>query len=109
MRLVFLDIDGVLVPLSDLHENRRVCCDLLPDLGGCPEFSLACVTALNWLCETAGANIVISSTWRQHIPLLPAMRAIMRQQGVWADVIGMTPIAEGDWESHDRRDEVAHF
>ena len=109
MRLIFLDIDGVLVPYPLAHDAERVCQDILPDTDGCPAFAPQCVSELNWICESSGATIVISSTWRQHIPSLGTMRSVLGSQGVTATIVGMTPIAGGDWDRHDRGDEVAHY
>ena len=108
MKIVFLDIDGVLLPFEQTH-NERVCCELLPDTNGCPGFDLNCVAELNRICSQSRACVVVSSSWRQHIPCLETMRLVLRHQGILAHVAGLTPIAEGEWDRHDRGDEISHF
>jgi len=109
MRIVFLDIDGVLLTYESMASDRRACREILPDTNGCPAFDAECVRELNWICNVTKASIVVSSTWRQHIPELNTMRKVLIDQGINAPVFGMTPIAEGEWDSHDRGDEIAHF
>lgn len=49
MKVIFLDIDGVILPL------------------GAEQFDSAAVEWINALAHQAGAEIVISSSWRRHI------------------------------------------
>jgi hypothetical protein len=99
--VVFLDIDGVL--------NNRGCfrpgnCD--PRFGRNPD--PFCVDALNYITETTGAKIVVSSTWR--ISGLEHMRETMRRWGVTGEVMDITPRLEtrnGDiWLSAPRGTEI---
>ena len=71
--VVFLDIDGVLC------------------IKGCAPgtFDRSCVHALNWLTDTTRASIVVSSTWRRMKN--PTIDDKLREQGVCAKVIGVTP------------------
>lgn len=108
MRLLFLDIDGVLLPYND-KDYGRVCADLLPSTGGCPGFDPCCVAELNLICDTGRASIVVSSSWRWHIPDLELMRTVLREQGVNAPIIGMTPFATDAWERSERGDEIRAF
>jgi hypothetical protein len=87
MKILFLDIDGVLAPFSNSY--KFVCQNILPD--GCLMFEPSCVAELNYICEATKASIVITSSWRFHIKDLELMRAIFREQGVNAPIIGMTP------------------
>lgn len=73
MRVIFLDIDGVLTT----HRTRYHS----PDV--------ECVQRLNRLTEESDAKIVVSSTWRHRG--LQEMRRILRDWGVVAPVIGITP------------------
>ena len=60
MKIVFLDIDGVL----NTFESLRLC----KESGGRPHthsgWSSACLTALERLLDTTDARVVISSVWR---------------------------------------------
>lgn len=61
MRVIFLDIDGVLNRIGTLQENRTVgtwegFIGMEPDL----------VERFNKLVEETGAEVVLSSTWRLH-------------------------------------------
>jgi len=73
-RVVFLDIDGVLV-------NRRSGMRAVADH--------RCVYALNYLLDVSTAQLVISSAWR--FCGLEEMRLILGHWGVRGEVIGITP------------------
>ena len=103
-RIVFLDIDGVLV-------NRRSF-TIYKKTG---EHSMAdpdCVAALNRITDTTGARIVLSSTWRKGRSI-PRIRSLLKSWGVKARVVGKTPILDGQigriWISVDRGTEIAHW
>jgi len=86
LKVIFLDIDGVLV-------NRKS----LADMGGMrAKADPRCVEALNAITDATGAKIVVSSTWRCYPPPdfetpTDYMRAKMREWGVRGEVIGCTP------------------
>eukprot|EP00012_Vannella_robusta_P006151 CAMPEP_0206201584 /NCGR_PEP_ID=MMETSP0166-20121206/11650_1 /ASSEMBLY_ACC=CAM_ASM_000260 /TAXON_ID=95228 /ORGANISM="Vannella robusta, Strain DIVA3 518/3/11/1/6" /LENGTH=261 /DNA_ID=CAMNT_0053620317 /DNA_START=1 /DNA_END=783 /DNA_ORIENTATION=+ len=76
MKLIFLDVDGVL--------NRDV------TEGG---FEDECVEALKYIVQKSGAKIVLSSTWRYTEENTAAVREKLRQSGVFAeddDFVGHT-------------------
>ncbi len=83
MKVVFLDIDGVLNTDSTPcppYEEQRI---LIP-------VEAPCIARLNRLLGETGAKVVISSSWRKVVSydqLIPALAA----HGVVADVIGETP------------------
>lgn len=86
MKVVFLDIDGVLVnrasfrlPRTPVKDYEATAATAHPD----------CVAALNYLIEKTDARIVISSVWRMHGVM--RMRGILSCWGVKASVIGCTP------------------
>lgn len=58
MKIIFLDIDGVLN--NQVDEERSVIKIDHPD----DFISERCVTLLNELIENTGAKVVVSSTWR---------------------------------------------
>lgn len=89
MKILFLDIDGVLI-------NRRYASRNTAD----PR----CVEQLNRITETTGAKIVVSSSWRHYG--LPKVTLILRQWGVSGDIIDITPNIEGVDISKKRRCEI---
>lgn len=112
MRLVFLDIDGVLAPFSSFGASqldRYVCHDIIPK--GVLQFEPSCVAELNAICEGGKASVVVSSSWRGHIRDLELMRKMLNAQGVMAPVIGMTPIWDRDIPGLDqsRGGEIRYF
>jgi len=76
MKIIFLDIDGVLcVP-------------------GRKTFDPSCVDKLNRITANSGAKLVISSTWRlscKNVKDFGALTAYLHSQGIKADIIGLTP------------------
>lgn len=83
--IVFLDVDGVLNSAEWHREGHR-------GLGRLGHFDPAAVARLNRLTQATGAQIVVSSSWRQYGE--DYCRDILRQVGVAADVIGVTPILD---------------
>lgn len=84
MRIIFLDIDGVLNNRLWIQELSRQP-DPNPYL-----FDPKNVEALNHIIEMTEANIVISSAWR-HGKKLNWLRKHLRKQGVKGHVLGVTP------------------
>ena len=74
-RLIFLDIDGVLINLVSLRESNSA----HPD----------CVNALNWLIAETEADIVVSSTWRKGGQ--KRVTEVLEGWGVNGRVVGLTP------------------
>lgn len=74
MKVIFLDIDGVLI-------SRRYASSNTAD----PR----CVQQLNRITNRTGASIVITSTWR-YIGL-PKLELIFRSWDITGNIIGMTP------------------
>ena len=82
-RIVFLDIDGVLVNRASLMN----CENKWPHSNCAPE----CVAALNRLIEQTGAAIVVSSVWRIGASLAELRDILHDHFGVRGKVIGKTP------------------
>jgi hypothetical protein len=80
MKVVFLDIDGVLVTYGSLRRSASGS-HAKPDRG--------CVVALNSVLQRTGAKIVVSSTWR--LAGLASIRQTLNEWGVRGEVIGITP------------------
>lgn len=80
MKVIFVDIDGVLKHYGDMRKGYS--------------FDLGPVRALNVLTRETGAKLVISSTWR----MLPGLdlKHIFEQNGVEGEIIGETPVLYGE-------------
>lgn len=78
IRVVFLDIDGVLI-------NRRYASKNTAD----PR----CVAELNRITDTAKAVIVVSSSWKHYG--IEKITLILRQWGVTGEIAGVTPDIKG--------------
>lgn len=84
IKVIFLDIDGVLRPVQERGFNKK------------------CVDNLNFLTKETGAKIVISSTWRERG--IEEVIKFLKDHDVEGDIIDITPIfvaqkAWGkDWE-----------
>jgi hypothetical protein len=90
MKVLFLDIDGVLNSshfLEDLKSGQDAIC---PDM----------VAQINKVTDATSCKIVISSTWRLYWDLEDLIQ-ILRKYGLTGDVIDKTP----DWRS-GRDDEI---
>lgn len=86
MKVIFLDIDGVLI--SRRYASRNTA-------------DPRCIEELNRITDTTGAEIVVSSSWKHHG--LQKITLILKQWGVAGDIIDMTPDAE---EGYDRKWEI---
>lgn len=84
MKLIFLDIDGVLVTSRHMVQSKKY-------FGH--EFDPECVRNLQEVLEITEAKIVVSSSWREG-RTLKQLQSIFEINGI-KNVIGMTPIIEG--------------
>lgn len=104
-RVVFLDIDGVLntpeyaVELlkSPMYKTNR---DEFGQLF-CPK----AVANLEYLCHTANAKVVVSSTWRKSG--LVKMQTMFQMRGIDVDVIDVTPFER--WRGFVKRGEEVDY
>jgi hypothetical protein len=76
LRVIFLDIDGVLAPI------RRW--DRYGDL------DRACILVLNEIVARGGADVVVSSTWR-YAKTVPQLQAMLDAEGFSGRVLDKTP------------------
>ena len=90
MKIVFADVDGVLVNRQSFRLPRMKCASIEPTVN--TAFP-ACVRNLNRIIKETQAKIVISSTWR--LLGVKAMREIFERWGVEGDIIGRTPELRG--------------
>lgn len=82
MKIIFLDIDGVLVNRKSLMHRPRP----HPHSNADPD----CVAALNRIISATGADIVVSSTWRIGCMLADLRGIINSHFGVVGSVIDKT-------------------
>jgi hypothetical protein len=88
-RVIFLDIDGVLAPIRRWDRYG----DLDP----------ACIRVLNEIVAGAGADVVLSSTWR-HGRTVAELQEMLGAEGFIGRVIDKTPAGA---PGTDRGDEIA--
>jgi hypothetical protein len=72
MKTIFLDIDGVLATHKQYMMNRKKFWDkndIAKDLRIPYPFDPKCVKAFNEILDATGADIVLSSDWREHFSL----------------------------------------
>ncbi len=85
MKVIFLDVDGVLNNVAAFEAARG--------RNGTDVLSRECVERCNQLVARTGARIVLSSTWR----LIKDFRGILRDGGLRASIIDRTPyFTDGD-------------
>lgn len=88
MKLIFLDIDGVLNTtdhLTSLISERKEISDKFGHL-----FDPLAVQNLEEIVRRTGAKVVISSTWRRDG--LKRMRQMFKERNINADIVGITPL-----------------
>lgn len=92
MKVIFLDIDGVMNGSESRPEHRRGLVSWLE-----PEP----VALINRIVAATGAVVVVSSTWRLTVAW-DDLRAAFREAGCTAEIVGATP----DLDARDRQREV---
>ncbi len=102
MKIVFLDIDGVM--------NNWTHLDSLGSFGVHYKWDESCfdpksVKALSAILRKSGAKVVISSTWRKY-DSDKAIEAMLEMHGLRCEVIDHTPVK---LSLHARGDEIAHW
>lgn len=100
MKVLFLDIDGVL--------NSRTYLKFCYDQGVLPDDKIdpAAVARLNQITDATGAHIVVSSTWR--LPYVwnknvDKLVTLLQKTGIKGDILGATPDHN---RSHGRGGEI---
>jgi Swiss Army Knife RNA repair-like protein len=81
MRVIFLDVDGVLNTVRTRPANPQGLADWLEP---------ACVAALGAIVEASGARVVVSSSWRIG-RTLGELRAALGAHGFRGEIVGVTP------------------
>jgi len=99
MKVIFLDIDGVLVNRESLRKNS----------GFKAVGNQGCIRVLNKILGQTGAVIVISSSWRLFYSL-DELRLILKTWGVSGEIIDKTPDLSAyyrdRWDVPERGDEI---
>ena len=93
MKVIFLDIDGVLVTRSfwkQLELEDKNWLQKARDGDHHHLFDPSCVANLNQLIEETGAKIVVSSTWRWLGK--EKLIEIFKRRNVFGDIIGITTL-----------------
>jgi hypothetical protein len=96
MKVIFLDIDGVLNSFDYMHGANAVWhesdhdYDIIRDKYG-QKFDPRCVLWLEWIVKKTGAKIVISSSWR--MSGLRVMQDMWDLRNLPGEVIDITPDA----------------
>lgn len=101
MRIIFLDIDGVLA--TDNDYGRR-----MDNKWGAYMFDEKCVKVLNEILEVTGAEIILSSDWKTHYSL-NEIREFFEFNGIYKGPIGYTKVSKtytGDNLEGGRSDEI---
>ena len=96
MKIIFLDIDGV---INSLH-------DYIPKNNNSPIHHLSpkYISRLNTIINVTGAKVVISSMWRIGYRL-SSIEVWLKQQGFIGEIVGETPILP-ESKDIDRGDEI---
>lgn len=105
MKVVFLDIDGVMVTGETVTKRAQV------EGHGFNLFAKEPVAQLNRILEATGAEIVVSSSWRCDGPRWDALLFHFTEQGVSRRPVGRTPQLErrlpsGLYAGAQRGDEI---
>lgn len=92
-KIIFLDIDGVLVTAGSRWSFEAE-----------PKFHPAAVENLNMITDATGAKLVMSSMWRVGRSL-PNLRRILKRNGVTGELIGKTP----EYGYEERQEEILDY
>lgn len=86
VKIIFLDIDGVLNCASEYGTVKNK----LPNIPGYWLHVPELIERFNKIIDATGAKIVVSSTWRIG-ETIDSMRAVLSSMGVKGELIGLTP------------------
>jgi len=94
VKLIFLDMDGVMNDTKTLEEAAK---DYKPELHWDRMIGYEFIVRLNSLVEASGAKVVLSSDWRHYFPNLTPFIDLMNRRGFVGQVIGSTPSLDERW------------
>jgi len=92
MKVIFLDIDGVLnheIWFKGWKEYKELCGGIV-DHEKRRWFDPRCVALVNRLTDETNAKIVLSSTWRQGVPVND-LKELLKGVGITGELIDKTP------------------
>lgn len=95
MKVIFLDIDGVLNTSRSTTTKKAVIVNMGDHTVGFNRFEPGCVERLNEITDATGAKFVISSTWRIGCKLNGTLELLykhLKNEGVTGEVIDVTPL-----------------
>ena len=101
MKVIFLDIDGVLNCEKAYRSGQCNYVEWTNHLGERDHHQSFCLWSkdlLNKLIEETGAKIVISSTWRSSG--IEFMKSVWQHEGMKGEIIGVTPNFRGDIDGY---------
>lgn len=86
-RIIFLDNDGVLINSPCLRRDAE---RILTRIGSVKRAHPDCVAALNLITDETGAELVLSSTWREEGDI-ESLTDVLRAWGVTGTLLDATP------------------
>ena len=114
MKIIFLDIDGVLVNAKSVSGAKKICM-AKGRFRHEEQIDKQCLVALNKIVAKTEAKIVVSSAWRI-LNSLANLQEIFRNVGLNAEIIDVTPrhgISRGheiqEWLDNQKFGEISNF
>lgn len=104
MKVLFLDIDGVLNSVgSAIYHNRNYCAGKFEESSLLKLDPICCSNLLYILEEVPDLKIVVSSTWRKYKELLSDFNRILDDLGIntYEKVTGTTPVSEDGYRGYE--------
>jgi hypothetical protein len=96
MKVIFLDVDGVLNSTDFFHRKYEERGGRAPkNLREHDQLDLDAIKCLNAIIERTGARVVISSTWRLRKDFRQIIR-LLKRQGLKGRILGRTPRLSGE-------------
>lgn len=114
MKLLFLDIDGVLNSQAFYTvRHEQIKAGIKQRDFPLDEFCPTTIKLVNQICRETGAKVVVSSTWR-HGRTVGQLQTLFNSVGATFEVIGKTPdlcrqTESGLWLSAVRGDEIKKY
>jgi len=91
MKIIFLDIDGVINTVKSVSNPRVQPEGFTANLYGVSKLDPDCVARLNKITNATGAKMVISSSWRILFDDIELLAKYLHSEGVTGEIIGRTP------------------
>lgn len=102
MKVIFLDIDGVLVTVGSMIHNNRQYISGLSTEGSHKAIDPIAVSNLHYILEEVPAvEIVVSSSWRKHCTIKDLQEMFDRYDLPGSFIIGTTPVLDSGYRGHE--------